>query len=443
MKTCFLFPGQGAQYPGMARDFYETSKAVRDLFALASEASGIDLKKLLFEGSEEELKQTRNTQIAVALAGAASATCAREHGVHPRRLRRLLGRRVACPGRGRRRLVRRHVPPRGRARKAHGRGGQALGRLDDERGALALAPEAIEAAIRKAGLAKVWVANYNSPTQSVISGTEADVAAAEVAVKAAGAKRADQAQGIRGLSFAHHGLRARRLRRSGRRRCVRRPQDRPLLQRHGQAHRQRGRGEVARGCPDSQPRALDRRGGGHPRGEARFLRRDGPGHGARRALEGGRRRCALLSFRHPRSDSRQYPSKRKDMMEKLLSGQDMHRDRRLQRHRPGHRRALRAAREAKVFISRGARPRIRRPWKRGRCGRRFDEWIACDVADEAKVNAAVEPSSPRRGHRRPGQQCGRHARRPRLPDEPRGLGDRPAHEPDERLPGFAAPSPGT
>ena len=55
---------------------------------------------------------------------------------------------------------------------------------------LSLAPEAIEAAIEKAGLKSVWVANYNSPTQSVISGTEADVAAAEAAVKAAGAKRA-------------------------------------------------------------------------------------------------------------------------------------------------------------------------------------------------------------------------------------------------------------
>jgi [acyl-carrier-protein] S-malonyltransferase len=55
---------------------------------------------------------------------------------------------------------------------------------------LSLSPEAIEEAIRKAGLDNVWVANYNSPTQSVISGTEADVAAAEQAVKAAGAKRA-------------------------------------------------------------------------------------------------------------------------------------------------------------------------------------------------------------------------------------------------------------
>lgn len=189
MKTCFLFPGQGAQYPGMARDFYETSKAVRDLFTLASEASGIDLKKLLFEGSEEDLKQTRNTQIAVALAGVASATCAREHGVHPDGCAGFsVGEWPALAEAG---VVSypdmfRLVAERGRLMDEAGKrsGGSTMSAI------LSLAPEAIEEAIRKAGLKNVWVANYNSPTQSVISGTEADVAAAEAAVKAAGAKRA-------------------------------------------------------------------------------------------------------------------------------------------------------------------------------------------------------------------------------------------------------------
>jgi [acyl-carrier-protein] S-malonyltransferase len=189
MKTCFLFPGQGAQYPGMARDFYETSKAVRDLFALASEASGIDLKKLIFEGSEEDLKQTRNTQIAVALVGAASATSAREHGVIPDGCAGFsVGEWPALAEAG---VVAyedmfRLVGERGRLMDEAGKrsGGSTMSAI------LALAPEAIEAAIKEAGLAKVWLANYNSPTQSVISGTEADVAAAEVAVKAAGAKRA-------------------------------------------------------------------------------------------------------------------------------------------------------------------------------------------------------------------------------------------------------------
>ncbi len=189
MKTCFLFPGQGAQYPGMAKDFYETSKAVRDLFALASEASGIDLKRLLFEGSEEELKQTRNTQVAVALAGAAAAACAREHGVHPEGCAGFsVGEWPALAEAG---VVSypdmfRLVAERGRLMDEAGRrsGGSTMSAV------LALAPEAIEAAIEKAGLKSVWVANYNSPSQSVISGTEADVAAAEEAVKAAGAKRA-------------------------------------------------------------------------------------------------------------------------------------------------------------------------------------------------------------------------------------------------------------
>ncbi|HEY9053826.1 MAG TPA: acyltransferase domain-containing protein, partial [Rectinemataceae bacterium] len=81
MKTCFLFPGQGAQYQGMAKDFYETSSAVRRLFQEASDASGIDMKHLLFEADEETLKRTRNTQVAVVLAGAAAALAAEEHGL--------------------------------------------------------------------------------------------------------------------------------------------------------------------------------------------------------------------------------------------------------------------------------------------------------------------------------------------------------------------------
>jgi [acyl-carrier-protein] S-malonyltransferase len=189
VKTCFLFPGQGAQYPGMAKDFFETSKAVRDLFALASSASGMDLKKLLFEGSVEELKQTLNTQLAVALAGAASAICAREHGVLPEGCAGFsIGEWPALAEAG---VVGyedmfRLVAERGKFMDEAGKrsGGSTMSAV------INLAPAAIEAAIAGAGLKSVWIANYNSPTQSVISGTEADVAAAEEAVKAAGAKRA-------------------------------------------------------------------------------------------------------------------------------------------------------------------------------------------------------------------------------------------------------------
>jgi [acyl-carrier-protein] S-malonyltransferase len=188
MQTCFLFPGQGAQYPGMAKDFYETSNAVRELFSLASDASGIDLKKLLFEGSEEELKQTRNTQIAVALADASAAVCAREYGAHPALCAGFsVGEWPALAEAG---IISyadmfRLVGERGRLMDEAGRrsGGSTMSAI------LGLGPEAIEAVIAKTGLKSVWVANYNSPTQSVISGTEAEVTAAEAALKEGGARR--------------------------------------------------------------------------------------------------------------------------------------------------------------------------------------------------------------------------------------------------------------
>lgn len=189
MKTCFLFPGQGAQYSGMAKDFYETSQAVRDLFILASDVSGIDLKHLLFEGSEDELKQTCNTQIAVALAGVAAATCAREYGAEPELCAGFsVGEWPALAEAG---VVQykdmfKLVAERGRLMDEAGKrsGGSTMSAV------IGLAPDAIEAAIASVGLKQVWIANYNSPVQSVVSGTEADVAAAEEAVKAAGAKRA-------------------------------------------------------------------------------------------------------------------------------------------------------------------------------------------------------------------------------------------------------------
>lgn len=63
----FVFPGQGAQYPGMGKDLYENSAIAREMFDKANEILGFDIKKIMFEGTPEELKQTKVTQPAIFL----------------------------------------------------------------------------------------------------------------------------------------------------------------------------------------------------------------------------------------------------------------------------------------------------------------------------------------------------------------------------------------
>lgn len=64
-KLAILFPGQGSQYVGMGLDFYNEFKLVRDIYNSADEILGYFLSKIIFEGSEKELKITRNTQPAI------------------------------------------------------------------------------------------------------------------------------------------------------------------------------------------------------------------------------------------------------------------------------------------------------------------------------------------------------------------------------------------
>jgi [acyl-carrier-protein] S-malonyltransferase len=63
----YVFPGQGAQFPGMGKDLYETSAVAKDLFEKANEILGFRITDIMFEGTAEELKETKVTQPAVFL----------------------------------------------------------------------------------------------------------------------------------------------------------------------------------------------------------------------------------------------------------------------------------------------------------------------------------------------------------------------------------------
>lgn len=67
MKIAFIFPGQGSQYVGMGKDLYENYEEVKKIYEKANEVLGIDIKEISFEGPEEELNQTKNTQIAILM----------------------------------------------------------------------------------------------------------------------------------------------------------------------------------------------------------------------------------------------------------------------------------------------------------------------------------------------------------------------------------------
>ena len=66
-KTAAVFPGQGSQYVGMGKDWYEADGAARYLFDQADTMLGFKLSQVCFYGPEEELRQTRNTQPAIFL----------------------------------------------------------------------------------------------------------------------------------------------------------------------------------------------------------------------------------------------------------------------------------------------------------------------------------------------------------------------------------------
>lgn len=67
MKRAYVFPGQGAQFVGMGKDLYETSPLVKELFEKANDILGFRITDLMFEGTDEDLRQTKVTQPAIFL----------------------------------------------------------------------------------------------------------------------------------------------------------------------------------------------------------------------------------------------------------------------------------------------------------------------------------------------------------------------------------------
>ena len=82
-KIACIFPGQGAQYPGMGKELVQNYKEAMNIFDLASERLGIDMKKLCFEGDEEELKKTENTQPSILTVSIALLEVLKLKGIEP------------------------------------------------------------------------------------------------------------------------------------------------------------------------------------------------------------------------------------------------------------------------------------------------------------------------------------------------------------------------
>ena len=192
MKNCFLFPGQGAQYPGMGMDLWEQSQSVRALFDQASEAAGMDLKRLLFEGTAEELQATDKAQPAITLVNLAASAALKERGIVPQGCAGFsLGEYAALCEAGVISLKDLFpiVAARGRLMEEASRAIDSTAGAPGMAAVLGLHPETVAARVEQMAKDGVYLANYNSPGQVVLSGTAAGLAKAEEALKQAGAKR--------------------------------------------------------------------------------------------------------------------------------------------------------------------------------------------------------------------------------------------------------------
>lgn len=184
----FVFPGQGAQFVGMGKDLYENSPLAKELFEKANDILGYRITDIMFEGTDEDLRQTKVTQPAVFLHSVISALCMGDAFQPEMTAGHSLGEFSALVAAGALsfedglKLVYARAMAMQKACEAQPSTMAAIIALPDEK------VEEICASVAAEGEVCV-AANYNCPGQIVITGEEKAVDAAAEKLKEAGAKR--------------------------------------------------------------------------------------------------------------------------------------------------------------------------------------------------------------------------------------------------------------
>jgi [acyl-carrier-protein] S-malonyltransferase len=188
-KVAFVFPGQASQYPGMGKELADKYAAARAVFDEADQALGFSISKICFEGTEEDLKLTANTQPAILTCSVAFSRVLAEKGLAPDFVAgHSLGEYSALVAAGALKFS-------DAVRLVHKRGTYMQEAVPPGVGAMAaimgLSPAVVADACKRAAEGEICsAANLNSPEQTVISGHAAAVKRAVEIASQLGAKRA-------------------------------------------------------------------------------------------------------------------------------------------------------------------------------------------------------------------------------------------------------------